>query len=62
MTIFLKNGGELRLRRDMKNLSDDLLIETYFKAIELKLSSDFVFLVKEEIGRRSLLAKIKKTS
>lgn len=46
----------------MKNLSNELLIETYFKAIELKLSSEFVFLVKEELGRRSLLAKIKKTS
>ncbi|OIJ16183.1 sporulation protein [Anaerobacillus arseniciselenatis] len=46
----------------MKNLSDDLLIETYYKAIELKLSADFIFLIKEEIERRSLIDEIRKTS
>lgn len=46
----------------MRSLSDDLLIETYYKAIELKLSNDFIMLIKEEIERRSLLEKIKKTS
>ncbi|WNF38933.1 sporulation histidine kinase inhibitor Sda [Bacillaceae bacterium IKA-2] len=46
----------------MKNLSDELLVETYFKAIKLKLSSDFIFLIKEEIEKRSLLDRIKKTS
>ncbi|MFV8826756.1 sporulation histidine kinase inhibitor Sda [Alkalihalobacterium sp. APHAB7] len=46
----------------MKKLSDDLLIETYFKAIELKLSEDFIYLIKLEIDRRSLADKIKLTS
>lgn len=46
----------------MKSLSDDLLVETYYKAIELQLSSDFIMLIKEEIEKRSLLDKIKKTS
>lgn len=46
----------------MKNLSDELLIETYFKAIELNLSDDFLELLKKEIQRRSLLDKLKLTS
>ncbi len=46
----------------MKNLSDDLLIETYYKAIELKLSTEFILLIKKEIERRSLIDKIKKSS
>ncbi len=46
----------------MKSLSDDLLIETYYKAIELKLSTDFILLVKEEIERRALLDQIRKSS
>lgn len=46
----------------MKSLSDDLLIETYFKAIELQLSVEFISLIKEEIERRSLLEKVRKTS
>lgn len=46
----------------MKNLSDKLLIETYYKAVELKLSSDFIVLIKEEIERRSLLVKVKSTT
>lgn len=46
----------------MKSLSDDLLIETYFKAIDLKLSEDFILLIKEEVERRALVDKLKKTS
>ncbi|OIJ16661.1 sporulation protein [Anaerobacillus alkalidiazotrophicus] len=46
----------------MKSLSNELLIETYYKAIELKLSNDFIMLIKEEIERRSLLDRVKKTS
>ncbi|HET7580892.1 MAG TPA: sporulation histidine kinase inhibitor Sda [Bacillales bacterium] len=38
----------------MENLSDELLIESYFKAKELKLSQDFIVLIKKEIDRRSL--------
>ncbi|SDM83460.1 developmental checkpoint coupling sporulation initiation to replication initiation [Fictibacillus solisalsi] len=38
----------------MENLSDELLIESYFKAKELRLSSDFISLIQQEIERRSL--------
>lgn len=41
-------------RTNMENLSDELLIESYFKAKELKLSQDFIVLIKTEINRRSL--------
>ncbi|WP_062355655.1 sporulation histidine kinase inhibitor Sda [Bacillus kwashiorkori] len=46
----------------MRNLSDELLIESYFKAVELKLSQDFIDLIKQEICRRSLNHKIKGVS
>ncbi|WP_112181424.1 MULTISPECIES: sporulation histidine kinase inhibitor Sda [Paraliobacillus] len=38
----------------MKHLSDDLLIESYYKAYELKLSPEFIRLIEQEIERRSL--------
>lgn len=44
----------------MDHLSDQLLLESYYKAKELKLSSDFINLIKEEIIKRGLLTKIKK--
>ncbi|MGO4887266.1 sporulation histidine kinase inhibitor Sda [Anaerobacillus sp. MEB173] len=46
----------------MKNLSDELLIETYFKAIELNLNKDFLELLKKELQRRSLMDKLKLSS
>ncbi|MDV2683045.1 sporulation histidine kinase inhibitor Sda [Alkalihalophilus lindianensis] len=46
----------------MNNLSDELLIETYYKAIELDLSPDFIELIRMEISRRSLSDKIKISS
>ncbi|WP_100372212.1 sporulation histidine kinase inhibitor Sda [Bacillus sp. FJAT-45037] len=46
----------------MRNLSDELLIETYYKAIELDLNADFIELIQLEIRRRSLLNKIKLSS
>ncbi|HZG60595.1 MAG TPA: sporulation histidine kinase inhibitor Sda [Anoxybacillus sp.] len=46
----------------MRNLSDELLIESYYKAIELKLSPDFIELIEREIFRRSLAHKIKLSS
>lgn len=42
----------------MEKLSDDLLIESYLKARELKLSKDFILLIKKEIDRRSLHARL----
>jgi developmental checkpoint coupling sporulation initiation to replication initiation len=46
----------------MRKLSDELLIESYFKARELKLSPEFIFLIESEIHRRSLFNKIKISS
>jgi developmental checkpoint coupling sporulation initiation to replication initiation len=46
----------------MLKLSDELLIESYHKAIELKLSQDFIRLIKAEIHRRSISHKIKVSS
>jgi developmental checkpoint coupling sporulation initiation to replication initiation len=46
----------------MKKLSDELLVESYFKAKELKLSKDFILLIETEIHRRSLSHKIKVSS
>lgn len=47
-----------RKRYVMNKLSDDLLIESYFKAHKLKLSRDFIRLIENEIRRRSLAHKI----
>ncbi|MEI3613240.1 sporulation histidine kinase inhibitor Sda [Pseudogracilibacillus sp. SO30301A] len=38
----------------MENLSNDLIIEAYNKAIELKLDDDFQLMLKKEILRRKL--------
>jgi developmental checkpoint coupling sporulation initiation to replication initiation len=43
----------------MEHLSDELLIESYYKACELNLSQDFIQLILDEIIKRSLLHKIK---
>ncbi|OZU89901.1 sporulation histidine kinase inhibitor Sda [Virgibacillus indicus] len=43
----------------MKQLSDELLLESYHKAYELDLSPDFLSLIEEEIHRRYLSHKIK---
>ncbi|WAA10346.1 sporulation histidine kinase inhibitor Sda [Fervidibacillus albus] len=46
----------------MKLLSDDLLIESYYKAIKFNLSPEFIRLIEKEIHRRSLDVKIGKSS
>lgn len=46
----------------MNKLSDDLLIESYIKAIKLKLGADFIRLIEIEIHRRALSHKIKISS
>jgi len=38
----------------MKGLSNESLIETYFKAIDLELEQDFIKLLEQEIERRKL--------
>ncbi len=42
----------------MENLSDELLIESYYRAKELHLSQDFIALIEEELNRRSLNEQI----
>ncbi|MFC0188100.1 sporulation histidine kinase inhibitor Sda [Fictibacillus aquaticus] len=42
----------------MEKLSDELLIESYFKAKELKLSTEFIKLIQKEIERRSLHKRV----
>lgn len=39
----------------MRKISDELLLESYNTAIDLKLSLDFIFLLKNELFRRSQL-------
>lgn len=46
----------------MRKLSDELLIESYFKAKELQLSPEFILLIETEIHRRSLFNKIRISS
>ncbi|AKP47892.1 sporulation histidine kinase inhibitor Sda [Bacillus smithii] len=46
----------------MRLLSDELLIETYYKAIELKLSPDFIRLIETEMDRRALNRNVKVSS
>jgi developmental checkpoint coupling sporulation initiation to replication initiation len=46
----------------MRKLSDELLIESYYKARELKLSQDFILLIESEIHRRSLYNNLKISS
>ncbi|MFZ3588235.1 sporulation histidine kinase inhibitor Sda [Bacillus sp. DJP31] len=43
----------------MKKLTDELLIESYYKATELNLSPEFIHLIENEIKRRSLAHRIK---
>lgn len=43
----------------MEYLSDELLLESYYKANELNLSPDFIYLIEKEIHRRSLTYRIK---
>ncbi len=43
----------------MEHLSDELLLESYHKANELKLSPDFLALIMDEIHRRRLSNEIK---
>ncbi|WP_186576476.1 sporulation histidine kinase inhibitor Sda [Aquibacillus kalidii] len=42
----------------MEHLSDELLLESYYKANELELSKEFIQLIEKEIQRRSLLHEI----
>ncbi len=39
-------------------LSDNLLIESYLKSIELQLNEEFIAIIREELSRRDLIEKI----
>ena len=41
----------------MDNLSDELLIEVYYQAIDLQLSEDFIQLLKQELNKRNISVK-----
>jgi len=38
----------------MENLSDSLLIEAYYRAMELQLNDDFIKIIEEEIDHRQI--------
>ncbi|WP_155837033.1 sporulation histidine kinase inhibitor Sda [Aneurinibacillus terranovensis] len=38
----------------MELLSDNALLEAYFKALQLNLETDFIVLLRDEIKRRNL--------
>jgi developmental checkpoint coupling sporulation initiation to replication initiation len=60
---YFHNGGASRQAGDpMRKLSDELLIESYYKATEMQLSEDFIELIKKEIKRRSLTHVLKASS
>lgn len=41
------------------HLSDELLIKTYYEAIELSLSKNFINLLEDEMKRRNLSQQVK---
>ena len=47
---------------EMSKLTDHFLIESYFKALELKLSADFIQLLENEIQRRTSMNLLKLSS
>jgi developmental checkpoint coupling sporulation initiation to replication initiation len=48
-----KNGRVIPLRI----LSNEMLIDSYFKAMDLKLDKEFIGLLRQEIERRNLNPK-----
>ncbi|MFB1050741.1 sporulation histidine kinase inhibitor Sda [Paraliobacillus sp. JSM ZJ581] len=38
----------------MQHLSDELLVESYYKANELQLNQEFIILIEQEMHRRSI--------
>ncbi|HLR63669.1 MAG TPA: sporulation histidine kinase inhibitor Sda [Lentibacillus sp.] len=45
----------------MRQLSDELLIELYHRAVEYELENDFIQLIKEELRDRSIIIEGFKT-
>lgn len=42
----------------MKNLNNDMLVEAYVKAKELRLNEDFIVLLQKELEQRDLQHKV----
>jgi developmental checkpoint coupling sporulation initiation to replication initiation len=42
----------------MKNLNNDMLVEAYVKAKELRLNEDFIMLLQKELEKRDLQHKV----
>ena len=55
MTISGNHKRGMEMVNALRHLSNELLLESYEKAIELKLNQDFISLIKKEIDRRDLL-------
>lgn len=45
--------------RTLQKLSNELLIESYYKAIKLQLCNDFIQLMENELARRNLITQKK---
>lgn len=50
--VIRKQWGEL-----MRMLSDELLLESYYKAIDLNLEENFIELLQREIENRGIIVK-----
>ncbi|WP_010531426.1 sporulation histidine kinase inhibitor Sda [Lentibacillus jeotgali] len=46
----------------MRQLSDELLVELYHRAVDHKLDNEFIQLIKEELRNRSIIINRTKSS
>lgn len=44
----------------LKELSDDIIIESYYRAVNLNLESDFILILKQELKKRGIPVKYTK--
>lgn len=58
--LYVNRGFKEIEGEDMKKITDQLLIESYFKAIELDLDKDFILVLEEELKRRGLSLIVRK--
>ncbi len=49
-------------RNAMRQLSDELLVELYHRAVDHKLDNEFIQLIKEELRNRSIIINRTKSS
>jgi developmental checkpoint coupling sporulation initiation to replication initiation len=58
--LYVNRGFKEIEGEDMKKITDQLLIKSYFKAIELDLDKDFILVLEEELKRRGLSLIVRK--